>query len=409
MQGCSRCFYLSDHPLGITFDDEGVCSGCRIHDEKYNLDWKERESELKKLLKDYRSFTNYDCIVPVSGSGDSFFVVENLKNRFGMNPLLVTYNNHFNTSVGIRNIAQMKRIFDCDLMMLTVNPVTVRKITRETLLRRGSIYWQSIAGQTVFPVQLACKLKIPLIIWGAHQGVDQVGMFSHNDKVEMSRRYRHEHDLMGLEAEDLLGGYESLTEAEISPFAYPDDEQIATIGVRGIYLNNYLFWNSRLQHEEMIAKYGYESMKQTRTFDIYSNSSCWIYSDLHDYVKFIKYGVGKVVDHATREFRLGQMTRNEGIELILKYLHRPPLHHLKFLEWIGITETAFKYLIDQHRNLNHWIQNDDLQWVYAGVFSEGLTSDENDDRKVYKPYASSPKGISTDRDDALILIGKGTP
>jgi hypothetical protein len=261
----------------------------------------------------------------------------------------------------------------------------------------------------VFPVQLACKLKIPLIIWGAHQGVDQVGMFSHNDKVEMSRRYRHEHDLMGLEAEDLLGGYESLTEAEISPFAYPDDEQIATIGVRGIYLNNYLFWNSRLQHEEMIAKYGYESMKQTRTFDIYSNSSCWIYSDLHDYVKFIKYGVGKVVDHATREIRLGQMTRNEGIELILKYLHRPPLHHLKFLEWIGITETAFKYLIDQHRNLNHWIQNDDLQWVYAGVFSEGLTSDENDDRKVYKPYASSPKGISTDRDDALILIGKGTP
>ena len=68
----------------------------------------------------------------------------------------------------------------------------------------GSIYWHCIAGQTVFPVQIACKFKIPLIIWGAHQGVDQVGMFSHTDEVEMTRKYRKEHDLMGYEAEDLL-------------------------------------------------------------------------------------------------------------------------------------------------------------------------------------------------------------
>ena len=46
-------------------------------------------------------------------------------------------------------------------------------------------------------------MNIPLIIWGAHQGVDQTGMFSHLDEVEMTK-YRKEHDLFGYEAEDLL-------------------------------------------------------------------------------------------------------------------------------------------------------------------------------------------------------------
>ena len=26
--------YSSEHPLGITFNEEGICSGCTIHDER---------------------------------------------------------------------------------------------------------------------------------------------------------------------------------------------------------------------------------------------------------------------------------------------------------------------------------------------------------------------------------------
>ncbi len=33
---------------------------------------------------------------------------------------------------------------------------------------------------------------------------NQVRMYSHFDEVEMTRKYRKEHDLMGLEAEDLI-------------------------------------------------------------------------------------------------------------------------------------------------------------------------------------------------------------
>ncbi len=69
----------------------------------------------------------------------------------------------------------------------------------------------------VFPVRIAVNFKIPLIIWGVHQGVDQVGMFSHHDMVEMNRRYRIEHDLMGYEAEEFIGKRSNMKKEDLSP------------------------------------------------------------------------------------------------------------------------------------------------------------------------------------------------
>ena len=44
----------------------------------------------------------YDCIIPVSGGKDSRYQVYLMKVKYGMNPLLVTYNHLFNTKVGLR-------------------------------------------------------------------------------------------------------------------------------------------------------------------------------------------------------------------------------------------------------------------------------------------------------------------
>ena len=102
-QVCSRCLYSSVHPLHLTFDEEGVCSGCRVHEEKDELDWDERWSRLENIVNQYRNFSgnNYDCIVPVSGARDSHFIVDTVKNKLGLNPLLVTYNKHYNTDIVI--------------------------------------------------------------------------------------------------------------------------------------------------------------------------------------------------------------------------------------------------------------------------------------------------------------------
>ena len=404
--------YSSNHPLNLTFDEKGVCSGCRVHEEKDKLDWKEQGEKLRQILNEYRnkSGNNYDCIVPVSGGRDSYFIVHTIKEVYGMNPLLVTYNKQYNTAVGVRNLANLRIKFDCDIMTQTINPQTIKKITRGTLRQLGSIYWHCLAGQTVFPVQIAVKFKIPLIIWGAHQGVDQVGMFSHLDEVEMTRKYRKEHDLMGYEAEDLINEFDEISLKDVQSFAYPDNKELEMVGVRGIYLNNYIRWDSRLQHELMIKKYQYETSHQTRTFDTYNDVDCWNYSDVHDYIKYLKHGYGKVVDHASREIRLKHMSRQEGVLQTKKYLSRKPKHLNLFLEWLGITENAFHYIIDQHRNPNLWERDHDWNWKLKFDHQKEIDDSEHsheESSKIFNEFILTPKGVSPDNEEKYILVGKG--
>ena len=404
---CKRCLYNEKHPLNLIFDDEGICSGCRVHEEKDNLDWNEREKKLKVILEHYRckSGNNYDCIVPVSGARDSHFIVHLIKNKFKMNPLLVSYNKHYNTDIGVRNLANLRIKFDCDIVTKTVNPNSIKQITRETLLKLGSLYWHCLAGETVFPVQTAVQHKIPLIIWGAHQGVDQVGMFSHLDEVEMTRKYRKEHDLMGFEAEDLFGEMENLTEDHLNPFYYPEDNYIQKVGIRGIYLNNYIRWDSRAQHEKMIKLYQYETTLVNRTFDIYNDVDSYIYMDLHDFIKDLKHGYTKVVDHACREIRLGHLTRSEAIILVKYYQSKKPRNIELFLEWLGIKQTAFNFVLDSIRNKNIWERNKNWRWVRK----KSLIPNDNTkkDNIPFKPFTKTKKYKSSDSKEKYILIGKG--
>ena len=83
---CKRCLYRMDHPLGLHIDSEGICSGCRVHEEKNEIDWTQRWEDLRRLVEPYRKKTgsHYDCIVPVSGANDSYFIVHVVKNLLGL-------------------------------------------------------------------------------------------------------------------------------------------------------------------------------------------------------------------------------------------------------------------------------------------------------------------------------------
>ncbi len=352
---CKRCVYPINHPLNLIINNEGICSGCLVHEEKDNLNWHNREKQLLRLILPYKKSKRdiYNCVVPISGGKDSYFILDYIKNKLNLRPLVVTYNKHYNTLTGHRNLSNLKSKLGFSSLNLTVNPKKIKKITKVTLRKLGSIYWHCIAGQTVFPIQVACKFKIPLIIWGAHQGIDQVGMFSHTDEVEMTRKYRKEHDLMGFEAEDLLK-ISNLKESDLENFIYPSDESIEKVGVRGIYLNNYIRWDSLSQHSNMVQKYKYETLNQLRTFDCYNDVDCVHYSGLHDYIKFMKFGYSKIHDHCSREIRLKRMSREQALHLIKKYIYKKPKDINAFLSWLNITEEYFYKCINKFRDRNIW-------------------------------------------------------
>ena len=93
---CKKCLNPSNHPLGIFFDKMGVCSGCLVHEEKYSINWKKKINDLRLIFAKTRNKnTYYDCIIPINGNGDDFYVVHFAKKILKIRPLLVSYNNHF--------------------------------------------------------------------------------------------------------------------------------------------------------------------------------------------------------------------------------------------------------------------------------------------------------------------------
>ncbi|MFT6734270.1 MAG: N-acetyl sugar amidotransferase [Polaribacter sp.] len=385
MKFCKRCLYPENHALNIIFDDAGVCSGCRVHEEKYEIDWNKKENELAELLSQYKGQegTSYDCVIPVVGTGDDFFIVDLVKNKYGLNPLLVTYNTHFSTKVGVRNLARLISELDCDHMMSTVGPDTIKEISKITLEKFGDMYWHVLAGSQTFPVQVATKLDIPLVIWGVNGWLDQVGMFSHHDRVEMTKKVRKEHALRCVDAEELIGISDKVTHKDLQAFTYPSDEQLESSRVRGLYIGNYVFWDSQKQIENVINKFGYESHHQERTYNTYESIHCFNNASVHDYIKYLKFGYAKVCDHVARDIRLKRLSKADGLALIKKYIDVKPKALSVFLNWLDLSEDEFIKLIDPFRDPRIWVKNSANNWeVKDSIFNYDVLSDSSQELDV---------------------------
>ena len=403
---CKRCLYPSTHPLKITFNEEGICSGCLVHEEKDLLDWKYRFSKLQKIVNNYRlkQKKSYDCIVPVTGANDSYFIVHVVKNILKLNPLLVHYNKYYNTPIGIKNLANLRTKFDCDIYIKNINPSLIKKITKETMHITGSIYWHCLAGHTVYPVQVAEKMKIPLIIWGEHQGLQQVGMFSHEHEVEMTRRYRKNHDLMGLEPYELVKISNNLNLDDLHTFEYPSDKSINSIGIRGIYLGNYIRWDPIEQHNLMIKKYNYNSCRLERTFDNYDFIDSYVYTGVHDKIKYLKNGYSKVTDHVCREIRYKRINRDQGIKIVKNYESKDDNYENLFLEWLGINEKGLNLFYNEIRNKDIWKEVSPNKWKKHYPIIKA-NSEKTKKRNKLKYYINNK--IHDNKKNQYIIFGKG--
>jgi len=260
-------------------------------------------------------------------------------------------------------------------------------------------------------VQTAVRYKVPLIIWGAHQGLEQVGMFSHEHEAEMTRRYRKDHDLFAKEPDDLLSMFDTLREEDIWQYRYPEDSALNAVGVRGIYLGNYVRWDPKAQHEKMIASKGYRTTTFERTFDCYDHVDCFNYMGLHDLIKLYKHGYSKVTDHASREIRFGRLSRDQGLALVNEHEQIAPKHVDLFCEWLGITPKSLQFILDQHRNKKFWYEEAPGQWVFRG-WSTLNESGQGTNPSVMEEFAFSATEQSTSSSSSssrYITIGKGFP
>ncbi|QDU61540.1 hypothetical protein Pan216_24010 [Planctomycetes bacterium Pan216] len=376
MRYCQRCIY-PECAVNVLFDDEGICSACRLWEELKPLMtaefWAGRRSRFEELIDQYRnkSGSNWDCIIAVSGGKDSYWQTHLIKNVYGLNPLLVTYHGNNYLPEGQANLDRMREVFGVDHVTFGPSIETLKKLNRLCFKKMGDMNWHGHAGIKTIPVQMAVRFGVPLVVWGEITW-SVSGMFSPDDYVEYNKRTVFEHDMRGYSPADMIAGDEGLTPGDLSWLQYPSDEDLDRVGVRGIYIGNFFPWKPNEHAKLMQEKYGFEFARQPfeRTYRRMSNLDDMHENGIHDYMKFIKFGYGRASDHAAKDIRDGYLTRDQGVELVGRLDHIKPRHDLeRWLDYVGMTEEEFDRIADRFRNPRvWWIEND--RWFKHNIWGE---------------------------------------
>lgn len=355
---CVRCVMPETKPdLGI--DAAGVCDACRSAEVKNVVDWDARHDELIEILERYKSKdgSNYDCLIPVSGGKDSYYQVLRIL-ELGYRPLTVTWSACSYTEIGRKNIESMQQL-GVDHIQFTPNPKVYRAIFAEAFKRVGDGCWPCHVGIFSYPVRVAVNYKVPLIIYGENPQLEYGGPASASANNHIDRRWLEEFGgLLGNRIDDMLG-VEGISASDLLPYRYPSDEELAEVGVTGIFLGYYQKWDARTQLRTVLdngfqintttADVG-ESPHQEGTYTNYENLD-GKFVGVHDYLKFLKFGFGRATDHASIDIRNERISREEAIELIRTYEGKVPRRYLEeYLEFVGMDEDEFYETLDMFTN-----------------------------------------------------------
>ncbi len=324
---CKRCLIPNSKP-DISFNSEGVCIACTNYENRPLIDWDSRKKELLSILEKYKnnSYTNWDCIIPVSGGKDSTYQVVKML-ELGMNPLCVTATTCDESKIGRINIDNLRSL-GVDHIQVSPNPVIRAKLNKIGFEQVGDIAWPEHVGIFTVPVRAAVQFNIPLIIWGENSQNEFGGPAAASENNVLTRKWLEEFGgLLGLRVSDLSDMY-GLKKKHLINYIYPSDEELKKVGVTGLFLGHYLPWDG-LSNALIAQANGF------KTFDSVVEGSMVNYENLdnhqhgiHDYLKFIKFGFGRTTDIASLHIRRGRISREDGLKFVKKHEGKFPWTYL---------------------------------------------------------------------------------
>ena len=365
---CKKCVVSNQRPR-IIFDKDGVCSGCKNTEYKNNeIDWEQREKELVDLLDKHRSSDgSWDVIVPSSGGKDSGFVAHQLRYKYGMNPLTVTWSPLQYTDIGFQNFQSCINAGFTNLLC-TPNGKLQRKLARLSFEELGDAFHVFVLGQISYPFQMALKLGIKLVFYGENGEAEYAGDPEYADKpYKPSSEWVKQH-FKGLTFRELLDyglknkeylSEDDYSESDLMFYEPPTTEQLDKVGIVGKHFYSYYHkWSPQENYYYCVEHTGFKpnSERSEGTYSKYSSLDDKM-DGFHYYMRYIKFGLGRCLEEAAHEVRDGHIIREEGVALMRRYEGEFPEKYFKdFLGYLDISEDHFWEVVDSWRPKHLWKQ-----------------------------------------------------
>lgn len=358
---CRRCVTSNQRPR-ITFDEDGICSACQYSEyKKSKIDWDLREAELASLCDLHRkSNGEYDVIVPCSGGKDGSFVAHQLKYKYGMNPLAVTWAPLKASTIGRKNL-DLFIAAGFNHILGTPNPQVTKKLTELSFRHLGDPFQPFIYGQTNFPLHMAVKHDVQLIMYGENGEVEYGGNMKNAFRPTRDIQDHDKHYFSGLPPE--FWSSHGLSNVDLYPFMAPKFEEITRNKTEIHFLGYYKNWDPQENYYYCHENTGFtaNTERSEGTYSKYASLDDEI-DGYHYYLSYIKFGIGRATSDAAHEIRDGKITRQEGMALVKKYDHeRPKKFHKEFLEFCSITDQEVDQIVDSWRSDHLWRKEND-EW-----------------------------------------------
>lgn len=329
----------------IHFDARGVCDACRVAERKKEINWSEREAQLKEICDRYRSKDgSYDCVVPGSGGKDSFYAAHMLKYKYGMHPLTVTWAPHVYTDWGWRNFQSWIHA-GFDNFLCTPNGRVHRLLTRLAVENLFHPFQAFMFGQKSLAPKMALLHKIPLVFYGENEA-EYGNPIADSSMAKRDWSYftaddRSQIYLGGTSAADLKTRFD-VDAHDLQPYLPADPGQISAHKIEVHYLGYYLKWHPQGCYYYAVENGGFQASPE-RTPGTYSkyNSIDDRIDDFHYYTTYVKFGIGRATYDAAQEIRSGDINREEGVALVKRFDGEFPER---------FAEEIFQYLSIPHKD-----------------------------------------------------------
>ncbi len=363
---CARCVMSNQRPR-IKLDAEGICSACRYWERKSAIDWSSREAQLAEILDRHRSSDgSYDVIVPGSGGKDSAYVAHQLKTRWGMHPLNVTWAPFTYSDIGMRNLQAFIHS-GFDNLLATPNGQLHRKLTLLSTALVGDPFLPFIWGQISYAFHIAKSMDIPLVFFGENGEAEYGGSTETENLSGMPTSAWSDNYWKGVTPTKMVRigqdmGLISDDEAlSISRFYFPPDLDAGPRTLENYWYGYCTEWRPQDNYFYCAENTGFKANPEGRSEATYSK-----YASLDDrtdgfhyYFGLLKFGVGRATSDAAHEVREGLIERDEAIALVERYeLEFPDRNFDFFLDYTGLDRDKFEVLANKFRADHLWEKRD---------------------------------------------------
>lgn len=351
LKKCVRCGLPETYET-IEFDEFDVCNICRQFDHKSEaIDWNSRKKILDVAIEKFRGKYEYDCIIPFSGGKDSTFTLYYLCKEYRIRPLVVQFNHGFMRPNLLENNERTFRKLGVDVLSFTPNWRIVRRLMKESLIRKGDFCWHCHTGIFSYPMHVAIKYKVPLVIWGEPSSEYTAYYDYRHNEIESVDEVRFNRFVnLGITAEDMKGMIEDDTELDprdLTPYTYPPIRELKLLGYHSVCLGSYIPWDTKSQAQLIMNELGWRGDEvEGVPPDVYPYEKIECYMQgVRDYLKYLKRGYGRVTQMTSLDIRNGRMEKAEAEALIREWEGKKPASLQIFLEYMELNEDEFNEIV----------------------------------------------------------------